>query len=314
MNDEPLLSKSDKADLQGFVTGGYGRLPYTAYLFVQIRDPLAGRAWLREVLPLVTSADAWQPATAETNHRQEYGLNIAITHAGLSALGLPESGLRTFPPEFREGMASPSRAHILGDSGESAPDHWEFGAPYNPPLHVLLILNTTTHEDRTAWCEKLRAGMAQWSDFVVEAAGSPQYGELPAHGREPFGFSDSVGQPRIRGIKGEGVRTGEFILGYINEYSYYPASPAVPTAADPLNVLPAQANPYRRAGYRDLGLNGTYFVYRKLQQDVAGFWRFLQAEAMRHRSAARTRIHDLVGGEDGRQVAERCPTRACARI
>lgn len=286
MSDEPLLSETAKADLQGFITSGYGRLPFTAYFFVQVRDPGAGRAWLQEVLPYVTSAAGWQPAAAEPADQPAYALNIALTHAGLSALGLPDAALRTFPPEFREGMASTSRAHILGDAGASAPEHWELGGPNNAPLHLLVIINASTHANRAAWCERLRKSLARWSDLVVEPAGSLQLGELPEHGREPFGFADSVGQPRIRGLKGEGIRTGEFILGYRNEYDYYPAGPAVPTAADPDAVLAPQENPYRRAGYRDLGFNGTYVVYRKLQQDVAGFWGFLQAEAMRHRSAA----------------------------
>jgi Dyp-type peroxidase family len=254
-------------------------------LFVAIREHAAGRAWLSETLPFVTSAAAWQTATSERTAGQEYGLNLALTHSGLSALGLPESALRTFAPEFREGMASENRAHILGDAGESAPERWELGGPNNPPLHVLLIVNVATATSRAAWCDNLRAGIAHYDGLIVEQASSAQLGELPAHGREPFGFADSVGQPRIRGLKGEGVSTGEFILGYQNEYNYYPAGPAVPLADDPQNVLPDQENPFR-TGYRDLGFNGSYIVYRKLQQDVASFWRFLQTEAMHHRSAA----------------------------
>src|SRR5262249_10523738 len=34
-------------------------------------------------------------------------------------------------------------------------------------------------------------------------------------------------------------------------------------------------------GLRDLGLNGTFVVYRKLEQDVAGFWQFMQSESQR---------------------------------
>ena len=39
------------------------------------------------------------------------------------------------------------------------------------------------------------------------------------------------------------------------------------------------------AGYRDFGINGTFVVYRKLAQDVAGFWRFLQDESIRLKGA-----------------------------
>ena len=95
-----------------------------------------------------------------------------------------------------------------------------------------------------------------------------------------------MAQPQIAGIKGTGVRTGEFIFGYQNEYGFYPLSPVVPPAADPRRILPASANPFHQAaGYRDFGSNGTFVVYRKLAQDVAAFWRFLQAESVRLKGA-----------------------------
>ena len=36
---------------------------------------------------------------------------------------MPQASLDSFAPEFRQGMAA--RAEILGDVGESGPDHWE---------------------------------------------------------------------------------------------------------------------------------------------------------------------------------------------
>ncbi len=121
---------------------------------------------------------------------------------------------------------------------------------------------------------------------MVEHESSAQYGVRPDYDREPFGFFDGIAQPQIEGIKGKGVRTGEFILGYPNEYGFHPLSPVLPAADDPGHILPESANPYHKpAHYRDLGLNGTYIVYRKLEQDVAGFWRFLQSESLRLKGA-----------------------------
>ncbi len=117
---------------------------------------------------------------------------------------------------------------------------------------------------------------------VVEQVHSTQYGARPASGTEHFGFFDGVAQPQIEGIKGEGIRTGEFIFGYQNEYGFFPAGPVVPPGDDRQRILPVSANPFHRnAGYRDLGMNGTFVVYRKLAQDVAAFWRFLQDESVR---------------------------------
>jgi deferrochelatase/peroxidase EfeB len=66
---------------------------------------------------------------------------------------------------------------------------------------------------------------------------------------------------------------------------------AVPAELDAEGLLPALDNPYHaEAGLHDLGLNGSYVVYRKLQQDVAGFWQFLRRETLRlegHEDVAR---------------------------
>ena len=47
---------------------------------------------------------------------------MALSFQGLKELGVPADTL-SFPPEFQQGMAA--RAADLGDTGESAPEHWE---------------------------------------------------------------------------------------------------------------------------------------------------------------------------------------------
>jgi Dyp-type peroxidase family len=148
---------------------------------------------------------------------------------------------------------------------------------------MLLILNAQTPAQRDSWRDRQRAALRRTNGGVVEHEDIAQYGVRPAHGKEPFGFFDGAAQPEIKGVKGQGVNTGEFILGYRNEYDFLPASPMVPVAADWQGLLPRPANPnHAVAGYRDLGFNGSFVVYRKLQQDVAGFWRFMQNEATRY--------------------------------
>jgi len=61
----------------------------------------------------------------------------------------------------------------------------------------------------------------------------------------------------------------------------------VPATEDPNDVLPAPANPYHRdRGLKDLGRHGSYLVYRKLRQDVAGFWSFLRRQSEADKGAA----------------------------
>jgi len=62
--------------------------------------------------------------------------------------------------------------------------------------------------------------------------------------------------------------------------------PVVTADVDGRAILPPLANPYyHHEGLRDLGRNGSYVVYRKLRQDVAGFWQFMKREAARRTGA-----------------------------
>ena len=65
-----------------------------------------------------------------------------------------------------------------------------------------------------------------------------QSGYRPDGDHEPFGFHDGIAQPSIAGISGDGVPTGEFILGYPNHYGIMPPTPAVPAELDADGVLP----------------------------------------------------------------------------
>jgi Dyp-type peroxidase family len=280
------LSPAAKADIQGFITSGFGHLPHSAYLFVEVRDRTRAQAWLQHLWPHITTSGSWRPQADEAKVRPARTVNIAFTYAGLSALGMPAAALYTFPEEFRAGMAAETRSRMLGDTGASAPAQWELGGPHNEPIHAVLILNAQTAADLGAWCREQRTWLEETQGGVVEQVRSTQTGARPEAGTEPFGFFDGVAQPQIKGIKGEGVRTGEFIFGYENEYGFFPVSPLVPAVDDPARILPASANPFHRtAGYRDFGMNGTFVVYRKLAQDVAGFWRFVQNESIRSKGA-----------------------------
>jgi deferrochelatase/peroxidase EfeB len=92
--------------------------PYVGtYLLLRITDRCVGRALLRRLIPVIASAaDPINPAG-------ETWVSVSLTFEGLSALGVPEASLASFPLEFQQGMAA--RAAILGDVDESSPVHWE---------------------------------------------------------------------------------------------------------------------------------------------------------------------------------------------
>ena len=63
------------------------------------------------------------PAGVAPTRPRDTSITVAFTYHGLQALGVPQASLDSFAPEFREGMAA--RAAVLGDVGESSPEHWE---------------------------------------------------------------------------------------------------------------------------------------------------------------------------------------------
>jgi deferrochelatase/peroxidase EfeB len=307
------LPESALADIQGFIASGYGHLSYAAYLFLQFHDAVLAQRWLAAVGPNITSAKPWPTSASGEKLKPAVVLNIAFTADGLVALGLPPNVLCTFPVEFQEGIAQEERSHILGDTEESDPAAWELGGRGQPTIHAVVIVHALSAECSTITCGAQRALLAGMADGVVELPGSMQSGHRPEGGNEPFGFRDGIAQPAIAGISGEGIPTGEFILGYTNHFDLVPPTPCVPPELDADALLPPLDNPYHASQrWRDLGRNGSYVVYRKLQQDVAGFWQFMKRESRSHHRSRRCRPHDLAGVTVRRAVAERRPVDACA--
>ena len=272
-----LLSKEARADIQGFVTSGFRLLPCSAYLFLRFDERLSAKRWLGQLRPLLTTAVSWRVDSNAPKRRPSQALNVAFTAPGLRMLGLPESCAETFPPEFLRGVASAESARNLGDAGDSAPERWQLGGPNNGIVHALLIVHAVSETALTAECERIETNLNGFPGVTVIAR---EVGIRSLSGKEPFGFHDGVSQPEIKGIKGTGVNTGEFILGYENEYGFVTTGPVLRKSDDPLVLLPDSANPHLN-GLRDFGLNGTFVVYRKLEQDVAGFWQFMQSESQR---------------------------------
>ncbi|TVR54747.1 MAG: peroxidase [Gemmatimonadales bacterium] len=282
MTPSTLLSPGERSDIQGLVASGYGHLPWAAYLFFRVQDPELGRAWLRERRREVTTAAPW-PRDPEGNRiKPQEAVNLALSAPGLRALEVPASVVCTFSPEFQEGMAHPDRAEKLGDDGESHPSRWELGGPATPPIHGALILHAATEAGVGALVQRQLEVMERNGEGVVLVPDGVQEGTIWSGHAEPFGFRDGIAQPRVEGFHGDGVPTGEFVLGYPNHYGILPPGPLVPHGLDPDRVLPPSENPHHPARhFRDLGRHGSYLVYRKLAQDVAGFWRFMVREADR---------------------------------
>src|SRR3954447_19750459 len=72
---------------------------YGTHVMLHVEDAQAGRAFLRRVAPALDSAADWWRAS-------EPWIAVAISYAGLLALGVPEESLQRFPEAVRMGMAA----------------------------------------------------------------------------------------------------------------------------------------------------------------------------------------------------------------
>jgi deferrochelatase/peroxidase EfeB len=259
------------ADIQALLRSGLGSLSQACFLLLRVTDAESARAWL--------AAAPVTPAGSLARHVPS-ALQLAFTAHGLRNLGLPEQMIARFSEPFLSGIAGDDgRSRRLGDVGVNAPSRWRWGGEEPPDVLVMLYA---------------AAGLAGWREEVEGASfhkGFSVLEELPTAdmgAREPFGFVDGVSQPRIdwagRRTPGEAadldygnlISSGEFLLGYRNEYGLYTERPLLEPALDPVGILPRAEED---SGKCDLGRNGTYLVLRELHQDVRGFWRFLSAQS-----------------------------------
>jgi Dyp-type peroxidase family len=250
-------------DIQGLVARGYSQHRRARYVLLRIENASAARAWLSSIS--VTPASERGTGTV---------LNLAFTAGGLAALGIGPGLLAGFAPEFVAGMTDPTRSRILGDVGENSPVEWRWGGPPTPPVHLIVMLFAADDSALAAATTSLSSRLAGAGIEEVISLDTSDHGD-----REPFGFHDSISQPIVEGFSKSGtkanmVRSGEFILGYPNEYGLYTDRPILAESAPGAAVLPRDP---AGSGGADLGRNGTYLVARQLRQDVAGFWRYLQS-------------------------------------
>lgn len=263
----------DLHDIQGNILRGYRQEGCARFLLLRIGDAAAGRAYLEALAGHVTVA-AWG------DKRPEAMTNVALSHAGLRALGLSYESTGSFPSAFREGMRA--RAASLGDSGESAPDRWD--DPWrSDEVHLLVSCYAGDQVRLDAHCRRLLAARPAGVD------------ELPPHQdaerimvedrpTEHFGFYDGLSNPAVEGMPGENrnlvgnpdgnggfvpVPAGEFILGY-------------PGLGREQRDLPIPGR---------LAMNGTFLVFRKLAQNVKSFRDYIdgQHEKLKQVFPGRTR-------------------------
>jgi len=282
-------------DIQGNVLAGFNK-DFGAFVGVEFPSAAAGRAWLGGLIPQVASVTevsafnaAFRGVTARVGGRSgslsATWVNVALTFAGLRTLGVSAGELALFPPEFAAGMVA--RASMLGDVGESAPGRWP--APLRAQSHAVVLIGADQSSDRASAVALQRRLAAAHDVKVLWVLSAAVRADEP--GFEHFGYRDGVSQPGVRGYtpvsdpsnpdQGEPgqplVWPGEFVLGY----------PTQAGAGHPISA----PGPIARAG-PGWTKNGSFLVLRRLRQDVAGFWAFVNNTA-----AAAGISQDLAGAK-----------------
>lgn len=234
----------DLHDVQSNVLRGYrvGEAEsHHGYIWLQLHEADAARKTLAALHPHVTSCAKWDGGELP------FVLNVGLTYRGLQrvwpagdvALGCKEIEHDQDPadckdpddsvlvsPEFVEGMAS--RAEILGDVGDSAPENWDRHLA-SDRIGAIVTLSGPTPEAIAAGRAAVEAALRAGASIVATHHAAALEGK--PDGTEHFGFVDGIGQPFVAGSglpdrPGEGtpehdewtpLAAGEFVLGYEGE-------------------------------------------------------------------------------------------------
>ena len=270
----------DLADIQGLVLRAY-RMPIVRHFLLAVGAPAEARRQLGRLVsgdesdvPQITTAADWHvgfgpgpgdnPADAP-RCKPDYCLNVGITWSGLVALEIeervPTLSFESFAA-FVDGAAQ--RAELVGDTGASSPETWVGGFGRGDD-HVLVTLHAISPEAMTSYSARLRASFAEGDAFREiwcqdgMALMEMQDGQPVPTAKVHFGYTDGISTPTIRG----------------GPEHYYPdhQQPCEPW----LFVLREDARNYVVPEPSELGLNGSFAVFKKVETDVVGFEDFLHS-------------------------------------
>jgi deferrochelatase/peroxidase EfeB len=285
-------------DVQGLVLSGYPLVGHAAYIPWRFVSPEESKEWLRALAERLMRADQADPPAGSEPKRPKnlksmkiqaakksehvWLVNAALTVTGLEKLGVGKQEFAQFSTEFCEGMAPkrpaegmPRRCNILGDLEKNSPEHWIWGGwTDNGEIDGMLLLFAASAASLEALIQEELSKM-RGAEPLVDPDRAPEplilRAQINDSRKEHFGFTDGISQPIIAGTpeakratpKEERilvVAPGEFVLGYPNERGErlgYPGEFSTKAAS--------------KHGSRDLVRNGSYLVFRHLEQNVPAF-------------------------------------------
>ncbi|MBO9699880.1 MAG: hypothetical protein J7604_06685 [Sporocytophaga sp.] len=283
MTDNTTSSQFQVEDIQSFIYLGYRDLKSSAYLLCRFKNEAIEetRKWLKHNLNFIQTLDKGHGESA---------LNIAFTKEGLVKLGVDNDELHTFSIPFIEGMIA--RQKILGDFEQNDPSNWKWGNEKEDSAVDMLLM--VFGKDPAALERKIDSLELNSAHINLAYRVDSSFRE-----KEHFGFRDGItdvttegflnhylnrhpdnehsGKAKFWDIHREDVlKDGEVLLGCINEYDEKSGSPLVKSESKYLSPCKSDSHASFKS---DFGKNGTYLVFRQLEQDVSAFWSYADQQA-----------------------------------
>jgi deferrochelatase/peroxidase EfeB len=272
----PKTPLRSSRDIQGNILAPFNK-PFQAFLFLNFRnDGASAREWLDSLVPADPPPADDRPADDSpliavtedvADHNDQVSTSRRPTqrkedtppprHRCWLAVSFTRSGLVTLHPElaadlmqfqaFWEGPLGTRRdeygnvtttAALLGDKGDSDPDHWVVGGPRQDPVDALVTLAADEEAQLDGLVNQLveLAGQYQQTKVGRLLVLLEQRGKAPrmlAERQGLFKFKEGVSQPGVLGFTPAKRRhrrledadhpgspiiaTGEFLLGYPGE-------------------------------------------------------------------------------------------------
>ena len=287
-------------DIQGGIIPGFKK-DHSLIVGLFIEDAAGCRAWLKvQANEVARATDVLRfnrlYKAMRMRRGNEFGLptivwkSISFSAAGLELLRPGDDIANNFEDKFVSGMFNASSLQ------DPPPAQWKFGGDARSVPHILIVLAADRQSDLDAEMTRLVKEIGELGGGGVPAlrmSGPAQAGATlpaPLTGHEHFGFKDGISQPAIRGLRSADptdffdarllapddpefdrfaepgrplVWPGQFLIGYNRQDPRHAVAP--PLAPARLRL------PWQK--------NGSYLVYRRLQQFVHTFWEFCQTSA-----------------------------------
>ena len=244
-------------NLQGNILKGHGR-DHTTHIFVHFdaKREKAVQKWLKHFAE--EHVTCFQKQLKDRELFKRNGINgglfvsVFLTKAGYEYLGFTDVNQQLKDPGFTSGMKK-----RVGENNDPAVNKWERG--FRDEIHIMVLLADNDLRRMGEMAAELLKALEKFSRIC-----SVEYGHAIRNangdGIEHFGYVDGVSQPLF--LKDD-------VDNYMAFHNTTPENATFNPTADKSLVL--IKDPYAPASNTDSF--GSYFVFRKLEQNVKGFKR-----------------------------------------